>query len=75
MLGIYLGVVYKKTNNLWIPIILHAVIDFCGVPFCFTTTRAYPAVSVIVIAGYVLVGGWSIYDYLNNRGKRNVSTD
>lgn len=69
MLGIYLGVVYKKTNNLWIPIILHTVIDFCGVPFCFTTVRAYPAATVIVIAAaFLVVGGWSLIDYQQKRG-------
>ena len=68
MLGIFLGVAYKKTNNLWIPIILHTVIDFCGVPFCFTSAMAYPAVSVIVIAiAYVFVGGWSIYDFVKKK--------
>lgn len=64
MLGVYLGVVYKDTGNLWIPIILHTVIDFCGVPFCFTTVRAYPAVAVITIATvYLIVGGWSLWNY------------
>lgn len=68
MLGIFLGVTYKKTNNLWIPIALHTVIDICGVPFCFTSTIAYPAVSVVVIAiAYVLVGGWSIYDFVKRK--------
>ena len=27
--------VYVKTRNLWIPIILHFVVDLCGIPFCF----------------------------------------
>lgn len=68
MLGIYLGVVYKKTNNLWIPIILHAVIDFCGVPFCFTTVRTYPMAAVIVIAvTYLLVGGWVFISDITRR--------
>ena len=68
MLGIFLGVTYKKTNNLWIPIALHMVIDFCGAPFCFTSTIAYPAVSVVVIAvAYVLVGSWSICDFAKRK--------
>lgn len=68
MLGIFLGVAYKKTNNLWIPIALHMVIDFCGVPFCFTSAVAYPAVSVVVIAiAYALVGGWSICDFAKRK--------
>ena len=68
MLGIFLGVTYKKTNNLWIPIALHTIIDFCGVPFCFTSAVTYPAVSVVMIAiAYVFVGGWSIYDFVKKK--------
>ena len=68
MLGISLGVAYKKTNNLWIPIALHTIIDFGGVRFCFTSAVTFPAVSVVVIAiAYVFVGGWSIYDFAKKK--------
>ena len=71
MLGIFLGVTYKKTNNLWVPIVLHAIIDFSAVPFCFTSAAVYPAVSVVVIAiACALVGGWSIYDFA--KGKKGL---
>ena len=61
-LGLYLGVVYKKTNNLWVSIILHAVIDFCAFPFCFSSTPPYPEVSLwILLLVYVLVCCYSFY--------------
>lgn len=49
-LGIYLGVIYKQSNNLWLPIIAHALIDFCGVCFCFVTQPIFPIATVISIA-------------------------
>ena len=61
-LGLYLGVVYKKTNNLWVSIILHVVIDFCAFPFCFSSTPPYPEVSLwILLLVYVLVCCYSFY--------------
>ena len=40
-MGIYFGTIYKKTNNLWLPIILHFIIDICALPYCFTTIQGY----------------------------------
>ena len=34
-LGIIFGVVYKKSNNLWLAVIAHILVDFCSVAFCF----------------------------------------
>lgn len=60
-LGIYFGAVYKKTNCLWVAIILHTVMDFCGVPFCFSTSSAYPTISLyIILPVYLLLGGYGI---------------
>ena len=56
-LGLYLGAVYKKTGNLWVPILLHAVIDFCAWPFCYSTIPPYPQVSLwLLLATYMGVG-------------------
>ncbi len=61
-LGSYLGAIYKKTNNLWVPIVLHAVIDFCAWPFCFSTTPPYPEISLwILFIAYLGVGGYGFY--------------
>ncbi len=67
-LGLYLGSIYKKTNNLWVPIALHAVIDFCAWPFCFSTTPPYPEVSLwILLITYLGVGGYGCYIMLNKK--------
>ncbi|MBD5100723.1 MAG: CPBP family intramembrane metalloprotease [Clostridiales bacterium] len=49
-LGIYLGVIYKKSNNLWLPIVVHALVDFCSVCYCFVTTPIFSTATVIIIA-------------------------
>jgi len=68
MLGIYLGIIYKKSGNLWIPIIVHALINFSAISFCFTEQREFPKISVVIIMFTSLAyGAWSIYDYFKRR--------
>lgn len=56
-LGVYLGSVYVKTRNLWVPIVLHFVIDLCGIPFCFSTSNQYPQIALVTsLVAYVLLG-------------------
>lgn len=61
-MGLYFGMIYKKTDNLWVPIIMHTFIDICALPYCFTTYRGYPDISLgILVCIYVLLGGYSMY--------------
>ena len=61
-MGLYFGMIYKKTGNLWVPIIMHTFIDICALPYCFTTYRGYPDISLgILVCIYVLLGGYSLY--------------
>lgn len=61
-LGIYFGAIYKKTNCLWVPAFMHTIMDFCGVPFCYSTSSAYPNISlVIILPTYVVLGAYGIY--------------
>ncbi len=61
-LGIYFGAIYKKTNNLWLPVILHFFIDICALPYCFTTIQGYPNVSLyIILPSYLVLGIYSLY--------------
>jgi membrane protease YdiL (CAAX protease family) len=61
-MGLYFGMIYKKTSNLWVPIIMHTFIDICALPYCFTTYKGYPDVTLgILVCIYVLLGGYSIY--------------
>lgn len=60
-LGLYLGIIYKKTNNLWVPIILHTVIDFCAWPFCYSTIPPYPQISLwVLLVVYIGVGAYAL---------------
>jgi len=61
-MGIYFGAIYKKTNNLWLPVILHFVTDICALPYCFTTMRGYPNVSLyIILPAYLILGIYSLH--------------
>ncbi len=61
-MGIYFGAIYKKTNNLWLPIILHFIINVCALPYCFTTITTYPNVSLyIILPTYLLLGIYSVF--------------
>jgi membrane protease YdiL (CAAX protease family) len=61
-LGLYFGAVYKKTGNLWVSIILHSVINFCGIPFVFSTIKTYPNLSLyMILPAYLLLGAYSIF--------------
>lgn len=61
-LGVYFGAVYAQTRNLWIPIILHFVVDLCGIPFCFSTSNQYPTIALVAcLTAYVLLGMYGIY--------------
>lgn len=62
-MGLYFGMVYKKTNNLWIPIIIHIFINICALPYCFTTNLFYPTVSIVVLLiTYFLLGIYSVWE-------------
>lgn len=61
-MGIYFGTIYKKTNNLWVPIVLHFIIDVCALPYCFTTTQGYSNISLyIILPTYIVLGIYSLY--------------
>lgn len=61
-MGMYFGAIYKKTDNLWIPIILHFIINICALPYCFTTNTSYPIISLyIILPTYLILGIYSLY--------------
>ncbi|HHU07019.1 MAG TPA: CPBP family intramembrane metalloprotease [Clostridiaceae bacterium] len=70
MLGVYLAVIYKQTDNLWVSIIIHALLNVSGISFCFTTSREFPQISVIIIMiGAVIIALWSVWDYFKSNDK------
>ena len=61
-LGVYFGAVYVVSKNLWVPIILHFIINLCGIPFCFSTSNQYPAIALITcLVSYVLLAIYGVY--------------
>ena len=48
-MGFYFGIIYKKTQNLWVPIIMHSFIDICALPYCFTQNMRYENSSLIIL--------------------------
>ena len=62
VLGIYFGAVYVKTKNLWVPIILHLIVNLCGIPFCFSTSNQYPSIALAAcLVSYILLGIYGVY--------------
>lgn len=61
-MGIYFGVIYKKTDNLWLPIIIHFIIDICALPYCFSTLKGYSYVSLyMILPVYIALGIYSLF--------------
>lgn len=48
-MGLYFGTIYKKIGNIWLPIIMHTLIDVCALPYCFTQNMRYENISLIIL--------------------------
>lgn len=75
-LGIYFGAAYVVTDNLWVPIILHLIVNLCGIPFCYSTSNQYPLVALATcLFSYVALAYYGIYTlkkypmYQNSQGE------
>ncbi len=72
-LGVYFGAVYAVSKNLWVPIILHLIINLCGIPFCFSTSNQYPTIALIVcLVSYILLSVYGIYILRKNSSSDNA---
>lgn len=61
-MGIYFGAIYKKTDNLWLPVIIHFITDICALPYCFTAVKGYPDISLyIILPVYIAIGIYGLY--------------
>ena len=61
-LGVYLGAVYAVSKNLWVSIILHFIINLCGIPFCFSTSNQYPVIALITcLTSYILLAIYGVH--------------
>ena len=62
-MGIFFGMVYKKTNNLWLPIIIHFLINVCALPYCFSSVNGYVNLTLyIVVPAYIILGIYSFIE-------------
>ena len=67
-MGIYFGTIYKKTNNLWLPIILSFYNNVCALPYCFYNNNNLSEYKFIYhLPTYILLGIYSL-----NIMKRNL---
>lgn len=60
-LGIYFGAVYLQCKNLWVPIVLHFIVDLCGIPFCFSTSTQYPTIALVAcLVSYTILAVYGV---------------
>jgi len=60
-MGIFFGMVYKKTGNLWVPIIFHFLVNVCALPYQFSSVKGYADVTLyIIVPVYIVLGIYSI---------------
>ena len=75
-LGIIFGVVYKKSNNLWLAIIAHILVDFCSVAFCFVSPATFTIPTVISIAVlYLAIALFLLWKYFLHKPKKELSVE
>lgn len=62
-MGMFFGMVYKKTSNLWLPIIIHFLINVCALPYCFSGINGYANLTLyIVVPLYIILGIYSFME-------------
>ena len=68
-LGIYFGTVYVKTRNLWVPIVLHFIVNIgTAIIWCFTTSSQYPLIALITcLISYCSLGIYGLTILKNDR--------
>lgn len=60
-MGVFLGMVYKQTKNLWVPIIFHFLINIGALPYQFSTIKGYTNITLyIIVPAYIILGIYSI---------------
>jgi len=62
-MGLFFGMVYKKTGNLWVPILFHFLVNVCALPYQFSSLKGYADVTLyIIVPVYILLGIYSIFE-------------
>lgn len=59
-MGMFFGMVYKKTGNLWLPVIIHFLVNVCALPYCFSSMSGYADLTLfIIVPVYIVLGAYS----------------
>lgn len=67
-MGIFFGMAYKKTGNLWVSTIFHFLVNVCALPYLFSSINGYADVTLyIIVPVYIALGIYSIFE-LQKRG-------
>ena len=75
-LGIIFGVIYKKSNNLWLAVIAHILVDFCSVAFCFVSPAIFTVPTVISVAVlYLALALFLLWKYYLRKPKKEFSVE
>ena len=62
-MGMFFGMIYKKTNNLWLPVIIHFLINVCALPYCFSSISGYADVTLyMIVPVYIILGIYSVME-------------
>lgn len=60
-MGMFFGMAYKKTGNLWLPVIIHFLVDICALPYCFSSISGYANLTLyILVPVYIALGAYSL---------------
>lgn len=72
-LGIIFGVIYKKSNNLWLVIIVHILVDWCSVAFCFIAPAVFTIPTVITVAvSYLAIALFLLWQHFFRNPQKGV---
>ncbi len=62
-MGMFFGMIYKRTNNLWLPVIIHFLINVCALPYCFSSISGYADVTLyMIVPVYIILGIYSVME-------------
>ncbi|HBF14622.1 MAG TPA: CPBP family intramembrane metalloprotease [Clostridiales bacterium] len=60
-MGLFFGMVYQKTGNLWVPILLHFLVNVCALPYQFSGNGGYADSTLyILVPVYLILGIYSV---------------
>ena len=72
-MGMFFGTVYKKTGNLWVPVIFHFLVNVCALPYQFSSVGGYADLTLcIIVPVYVILGIYSVLT-LKKSDKKSVN--